>query len=50
MKIFELTGNTINELYWVEALINPGKEERREEIDMDPNIISDPEELYEWIC
>ena len=48
MKIFELTGNVIKELDWAEALINPGKERREEEIDLDPNIISDPDELYGW--
>ena len=46
MKIFELQGNSIKELDWVEAVILNKKEE--EYIPTDPNIISDPEELYSW--
>ena len=50
MKIFELTGKEITELDWVEALINPGKEEKEMNIEVDPRITSDPDELYGWIC
>ena len=47
MKIFELTGKEIKELDWVEAVILNKKEEEGY-IEMDPNIISDPDELYGW--
>jgi hypothetical protein len=45
MKIFELQGLELKELDWVEAVILNKEEEY---IPTDPNIISDPEELYGW--
>ena len=45
MKIFELTGTSIKELDWVEAIILNKEEEY---IPTDPSIISDPYELYSW--
>ena len=47
MKIFELQGKEIKELDWVEAVIL-NKKEVEEHIEMDPNIVSDPDELYKW--
>ena len=47
MKIFELNRTSIKELDWVEAVIL-NKKEVEEYIQTDPNIISDPEELYSW--
>jgi hypothetical protein len=47
MKIFELQGLELKELDWVEAVIL-NKEEVEEYIPTDPNIISDPDELYGW--
>lgn len=45
MKIFELSGNSITDLDWVEAVILNKEEDHIETIE---GLISDPEELYRY--